>query len=151
MADQDKDHPLLSRNVELQRFTARSSSMSVALNASAESDDAFISHIGSLHTQRITQMSGPLYANNKPKTVPWLKHGKHQNKSHAVTPEEVGRRDLSNGSNGGRHDHLLKSGPLGSCNDPDCVSCPASYEANKGKSNYQRGSDSVDNKVIYPK
>lgn len=28
----------------------------------------------------------------------------------------------------GKHEHLLKSGPLGKCNDPFCTTCPFLYD-----------------------
>lgn len=33
-----------------------------------------------------------------------------------------------NNNYGGRHEHLLKSGPLGRCNDPFCTTCPSYYD-----------------------
>lgn len=33
-----------------------------------------------------------------------------------------------NNNNGGKHEHLLKSGPLGRCNDPFCTTCPSYYD-----------------------
>jgi len=36
-----------------------------------------------------------------------------------------------NNNYGGRHEHLLKSGPLGRCNDPFCTTCPSYYDFKK--------------------
>lgn len=128
MTEEEKDHLAPSINVELPSFTARSLSLSVGPNASYESVDASISRTRSLHRLRITefsQISDPLYVHQKPRNVLWLKHKKHQNNSYTVTPAKISHGDSSNDRSGERGNHLLKSGPLGLCNDPDCISCPA--------------------------
>ncbi|XP_042407608.1 probable cyclic nucleotide-gated ion channel 20, chloroplastic isoform X1 [Zingiber officinale] len=43
-----------------------------------------------------------------------------------------------------RSEHLMMSGPLGSCNDPDCTECPSAYKTKRG---LQRGSMSMDKKL----
>ncbi|KAH9290367.1 hypothetical protein KI387_034484, partial [Taxus chinensis] len=38
-----------------------------------------------------------------------------------------------NDNRGKKHEHLLKSGPLGRCNDPFCTTCPSYYVKNTKK------------------
>ncbi|XP_038987401.1 probable cyclic nucleotide-gated ion channel 20, chloroplastic [Phoenix dactylifera] len=148
MADQDKDHiPMLSKDIKLQKITARSASMSMPPNVSYESEDTFISHTGPLRIQRTTQFaptSGPLCGNQKVDEVPWLKHGKQHAKIHAVMPEVMGQNGWSDNNHHTKNEHLLKSGPLGLCNDPDCTDCPAAY---KTKRSYYKNSVSLDSKL----
>ncbi|KAJ6832844.1 putative cyclic nucleotide-gated ion channel 20, chloroplastic [Iris pallida] len=138
MPDHNEENlPVLSSSVELRRFTSRCASLSTPFNPSYENEDTFVSHTGPLTTQRtagFSQMSGPLYANRKYETVlPRMKHGRqHKN---AIMPEEEG--------DGGKHDHLWKSGTLGLCNNPDCTTCPSAY---KTKIRYSKGSVSLDSK-----
>lgn len=141
MTDREDDHaPMLSGNIELPRFTARSASMSVPPSFAIE--DTFISHTGPLRIQRapdISTVSGPLSRNRR--------HGvtRMQSRSNNVTPEVLfGVDDSSYGGDVMRNEHLLMSGPLGLCNNPDCTECPAAYKTKKA---FPRGSISLDKKV----
>jgi len=44
--------------------------------------------------------------------------------NHGLPTDEVGVREAGKGQE--THSHLLKSGPLGMCNDPYCTTCPYS-------------------------
>lgn len=59
--------------------------------------------------------------------------------------EELGRSDWYH-DHVNKKDHLLKSGPLGLCNNPYCTECPAAYKKLK-KINFDRGYASLDSKV----
>ncbi|KAG0464589.1 hypothetical protein HPP92_018753 [Vanilla planifolia] len=93
MASSGDDHNVLSqRIVELQRFSARSTSMTLPFNASYESEDAFLSHTGPLHNQRTAQfsaMSGPLSGNPTPRNALIDRHSRQHTKSYAIMPEEI--------------------------------------------------------------
>ncbi|XP_010932484.1 probable cyclic nucleotide-gated ion channel 20, chloroplastic [Elaeis guineensis] len=140
MANQDKDHiPMLSKDIKLQKFTARSASMSMPPNVSSESEDIFVSHTGPLRIPRtqFAHTSGPLYSNQKVDEVPWLKHDKLHAKVHSVMPAVMGQNDWSDNNHVEKNEYLLKSGPLGLCNNPDCTDCPAAY---KTKRSYHKSS-----------
>lgn len=128
-----------SSSVELRRFTSRCASLSTPFNPSYENEDTFVSHTGPLTSQRMSDFSqnGTLHANRKYKTIPLMMHGRQRN--NAIMPEGEGH--------GGRNDHLLKSGPLGLCNNPDCTTCPSAY---KTKIKYYKDSPSPDRKVLFP-
>nr|CAD1825097.1 unnamed protein product [Ananas comosus var. bracteatus] len=149
MTDRDKDHvPILPRKVELQKFTARSASMSIPVSETYENEDTFVSHTGPLRLQRPTQfehMSGPLYSNQRAEKPTWTKLGKQNSIAHAIMPEEIRRNDWSYHNDIGRNEHLLKSGPLGLCNNPDCTDCPAAYK--KTKRHYYGSPASLDSKL----
>ena len=148
MADWVTDKvPMLSeKNVKSKKYTARSASMSIPVNSSFESDDAFVSHTGPLRGDRSSHfipMSGPLYSNQKPDGVgPQL--GKQRSKAFMVMPEEMGGNGWTASDHGGQNEHLLMSGPLGLCNNPDCTSCPAAY---KTKQSTYKSSLHLDSKV----
>ncbi|WOK94280.1 hypothetical protein Cni_G02982 [Canna indica] len=148
MDDQEKDYvPMLSGNIELPRFTARSASMSMPPNVSCESEDTFISHTGPLHVQRENEFGvsdGPSSRNRRTEKGRWPGLSKPHNRSHAITPEAFGRDDSSGNNHVMKNEHLLMSGPLGLCNNPDCTECPAAYKTKKG---FQKSSISLDEKL----
>ncbi|XP_020273946.1 probable cyclic nucleotide-gated ion channel 20, chloroplastic [Asparagus officinalis] len=146
MADSDKI-PMLSDNyVKSKKYTARSASMSSPVSSSYESDDAFISHTGPLRGERSSRfipMSGPLFIDQKPEGAgPHL--GKQRSKPFVIVPEEMGESGWKDSGSVGKHEHLLKSGPLGLCNNPDCTTCPATY---KTKRSTYKGSLHLDAKL----
>jgi cyclic nucleotide gated channel, plant len=157
MSDQEKDSdkdniPMLSKNVELKRFTMRSASMSIPSDETF-SNPSFISHTGPLQMQKPPQfvpMSGPLRSfKRKDNLPPSYPHGNQSNDipstSVTVMAEELGRSDRYH-DHVKQNDHLLKSGPLGLCNDPDCTECPAAYKKSK-RSSFYRSYASLDSKV----
>ncbi|XP_042453962.1 probable cyclic nucleotide-gated ion channel 20, chloroplastic isoform X2 [Zingiber officinale] len=126
-------------NIELPRFTARSVSMSIPPSFAIE--DTFISHTGPLRIRKVPEIStvgGPLSRNTR--------HGvtRVQSRSNAGTPEVFDIDDSSYGGDVMRHEHLLMSGPLGPCNNPDRTECPAAYKTKKA---FLRSSISLDKKL----
>ncbi|KAJ1698706.1 hypothetical protein LUZ63_007218 [Rhynchospora breviuscula] len=157
MSDQDKDNekdniPMLSKNVELKRFKTRSSSMSIPSDERFASDPSFVSHTGPLQMKKPPQfvtMSGPLRSFKRKENLPAsFPEGNQPNNipstSVTVMAEELGRSDWQH-DHVKRNDHLLRSGPLGLCNNPDCTECPAAYKKSKKSSSY-RGYASLDSK-----
>ncbi|URE45135.1 cNMP [Musa troglodytarum] len=146
MAEHEKDYvPMLSGNIEMRRFTARSASMSMPPNASYDGEDSLVFHTGPLRTQRASEYGvagGPLSRNRKPENH-WTGHGKLHNRSHAVMPEVLGGGAFPDTNYVTRNEHLLMSGPLGLCNNPDCTECPAVYKA---KRSHQKSSVSLEKK-----
>ena len=139
MADWVTDKvPMLSdKNVISKKYTARSASMSIPVNSSYGSDDAFISHTGPLRGDRSSHFV------QKPDGVgPHL--GKQQSKAFVVMPEEMSGNGWIESDHGGKNEHLLMSGPLGLCNNPDCTSCPAAY---KTKQSTYKSTLHLDSKV----
>ncbi|CAL9123855.1 unnamed protein product [Musa acuminata var. zebrina] len=147
MAEHEKDYvPMLSGNIEMRRFTARSASMSVPPNASYDGEDSLVFHTGPLRTQRTTEYGvavGPLSRNRKPENH-WTGHGKLHNRTQAVMPEVLGGGAFPDTNYVTRNEHLLMSGPLGLCNNPDCTECPAAYKA---KRSHQKSSVSLEKKL----
>ncbi|OAY78390.1 putative cyclic nucleotide-gated ion channel 20, chloroplastic, partial [Ananas comosus] len=122
--------------------------MSIPVSETYENEDTFVSHTGPLRLQRPTQfehMSGPLYSNQRAEKPTWTKLGKQNSIAHAIMPEEIRRNDWSYHNDIGRNEHLLKSGPLGLCNNPDCTDCPAAYK--KTKRHYYGSPASLDSKL----
>ncbi|WOK96133.1 hypothetical protein Cni_G04840 [Canna indica] len=148
MDEQEKDSlPMLSCTMKASRFPGRSASMSMPPNASYDNEDAFISHTGPLRTQRTTEFgvaNDPLSRNTRSKNVCWDARGKPQNRSSAIMPEVFSRENISNTNSVMRNEHLLMSGPLGLCDNPDCTKCPAAY---KTKRSYDKSPISLDNKL----
>ncbi|KAJ3695955.1 hypothetical protein LUZ60_001332 [Juncus effusus] len=162
MADQEKEKdniPMLSKSNELKRFPLRSSSMSIPSPQKhddySESSPRFISHTGPLQLQRpphpqFIPMSGPLRSfkktENFPPPIPPFSNQTNKIPQVNVMPEEVGRDDWRFHENLRKNEHLLKSGPLGLCNNPDCTDCPSAYK--KSKRGFYRGS-TIDSKLHY--
>lgn len=148
MADWVTDKvPMLSdKDVISKKYTARSASMSIPMNSFYESDDAFISHTGPLRSERSSRFaptSGPLYSNQRYEGGgPQL--GKQHSKPFVVMPEEMDHNGWGESDHGGRNGHLLMSGPLGLCNNPDCTTCPAAY---KTKQSTYKSSLHIDSKL----
>uniref|UniRef100_A0ACD5ZQX4 Uncharacterized protein n=1 Tax=Avena sativa TaxID=4498 RepID=A0ACD5ZQX4_AVESA len=63
-------------------------------------------------------------------------------KKNAIVPEEIGAGGFSDGRHAVKNGHLMNSGPLGHCDDPDCVDCPSAY---KNRMLFQRRSYPLDN------
>ncbi|KAH9616933.1 hypothetical protein KSS87_018538 [Heliosperma pusillum] len=98
-------------------------------------DSNFLRHTGPLRSERrtqLTQMSGPLYIRSKP-----------ENQSEPIS-EVLGHQEKGwvHETYAEKHEHLLKSGQLGMCNDPYCTTCPSYYRLSQGK--YRKTSDIFD-------
>lgn len=152
-------------DVELQRFntrsttrsTIRSASMSMPMNAMGSSDNEnyLISHTGPLRSERTTPFiprSGPLYSNRKPDNLFRTINGLPGGKTPANMAEEfssikgIDKKDWPDDNFADKNVHLLRSGPLGICNDPYCTSCPTNYHF---KPAAQKNSKAFESKVTF--
>ncbi|XP_043715932.1 probable cyclic nucleotide-gated ion channel 20, chloroplastic [Telopea speciosissima] len=157
------DVPILSdtrsqiMGAELKRFTARSRSvsMSIPMNSmdcydSYESENILASHTGPLRSERRTpfiQMSGPLYISRKNENLTQsvdVKMGRTSLMAETFSSNRIDRKDWSD-DNFTTNEHLLKSGPLGVCNDPYCTTCPT-YDNYRTKQKGSRASGIFDYK-----
>ncbi|XP_042501461.1 probable cyclic nucleotide-gated ion channel 20, chloroplastic isoform X2 [Macadamia integrifolia] len=153
----EKDNvPILSEtrsqimDAGLKRFTAisRSASMSIPMNSMDyyENENIFSSHTGPLRSERRTpfiQMSGPLYTSRKNENLTKSMNVKMGRPSLMVDPlsssNGIDREDWPD-DNFTMNAHLLRSGPLGVCNDPYCITCPTDYNyRNERKSSRASG------------
>ncbi|KAL6635208.1 hypothetical protein ACP70R_027879 [Stipagrostis hirtigluma subsp. patula] len=144
MSDQERDDvPMLLRNVELPRFPLRSTSMCIPVRDDEHEEDRFVSHTGPLFIQPPPQTSGgiPFTSRNTPDRLPRPSPVSNPN---AVMPEEIGGNSWSYSGHIPKNEHLMMSGPLGQCDNPDCVDCPP---ACKNKRHFHRGSNAFDNKL----
>lgn len=149
MADWVNDvAPMLSDdNVKSKKYTVRSASMSIPTHSSYEDDSALVSHTGPLRGEkslRFIPLSGPQYSNRRPEWI-GVRLGKQQSKTFVDMPEDMAQNGWREGDHGRRNKHLLMSGPLGLCNNPDCTSCPAAY---KTKQTTYKHSLHLDTKVL---
>jgi len=147
MTDQERDDvPMLLRNVELPRFPLRSTSMCIPVRDDEYEEDTFVPHTGPLFIQPPTQTTSgiPFTSRDTPDRLPRPSQGKPVSKPHAIMPEETGGNRWSYSGQVPKNEHLLMSGPLGQCNNPDCVNCPP---ACKNKRHFHRGSNALDNKL----
>ncbi|KQK19072.1 probable cyclic nucleotide-gated ion channel 20, chloroplastic isoform X2 [Brachypodium distachyon] len=146
MSGEEKDDvPMLQRALELQRLPARSSSMCIPVRDGTY-EDSFISHTGPLFVRRPTQFASmgiPSGSRDVPDKISWPFQGKQGKKTNAVMPADIGTSDYCDGRHAPKNEHLMMSGPLGQCDDPDCVHCPP---ACKNKRHFQRTSAPFDNK-----
>ncbi|XP_058079861.1 probable cyclic nucleotide-gated ion channel 20, chloroplastic [Magnolia sinica] len=150
-------------DVELERFhtrtTTRSASMSISMNGMGfyENENSLVSHTGPLRNERrapFVPFSGPLNSNQKFENFSRPKNGRLGVKAPAVAPEEFSsgegmtQVDWLHGNVAGKNEHLLRSGPLGKCNDPYCTTCPTYYDAKAAEKN-SRASAVFDSKFQY--
>ncbi|XP_019052076.1 PREDICTED: probable cyclic nucleotide-gated ion channel 20, chloroplastic [Nelumbo nucifera] len=148
MASDEKDEvPMLSNtdsqsldeslDVEFPRFSSRnrSASMSITMNSVHlnEGENNFVGYTGPLRNERRTpfvQMSGPLYISRKPENFNRPMHGSIDDKISILTAEHYpsfngrDKKEWMDESYARKNEHLLRSGPLGVCNDPYCTTCP---------------------------
>lgn len=147
MTDQERDDvPMLLRNVELPRFPLRSTSMCIPVRDDEYEEDTFVPHTGPLFVQPPTQTAPgiPFTSRDTPDRLPRPSQGKQVSKPHAIMPEEIRGNRWSYSGQVPKNEHLMMSGPLGQCDNPDCVNCPP---ACRNKRHFQRGSNALDNKV----
>ncbi|TVU28739.1 hypothetical protein EJB05_20270 [Eragrostis curvula] len=147
MSDQERDDiPMLLRNIELPRFP-RSTSMCMPVRDDEYEEDTYVPHTGPLFIQPPTQPAGanPFTSRDTPPDRPPRPlQGKQVSKQQAVRPEEIGEGRWSYNGGVPKNEHLMMSGPLGQCDDPDCVNCPP---ACKNKRHFRRGPNALDNKL----
>lgn len=147
MTDQERDDvPMLLRNVELPRFPLRSTSMCIPVRDDDYEEDTFVPHTGPLFVQPSTQTAPGISFTGRdtPDRLPKPSQGKQVSKPHAIMPEEIRGNKWSYSGQVPKNEHLMMSGPLGQCDNPDCVNCPP---ACKNRRHFQRGSNALDNKI----
>ncbi|XP_077230567.1 putative cyclic nucleotide-gated ion channel 20, chloroplastic [Tasmannia lanceolata] len=142
-------------DVELQRFPTRSTTRSFSMNpmGAYESETSLVSHTGPLRSERkipFIPMSGPLFKTPKSENHFRPMPGLLGTKKSSVTAEEfssgngIGQKDWPDDNFVGKNEHLLKSGPLGRCNDPYCTTCPTYYNFKPGQQ--KKSKDSFETK-----
>ncbi|KAK4479268.1 hypothetical protein RD792_014779 [Penstemon davidsonii] len=125
----------------------RSASMSIPTNSldSFEHENNLVGLTGPLRTERRTsfvQMSGPLFVGRNREVIfqpPPLQ------KDNEPKIDKYPSMDGNMDNYGCKNEHLLKSGPLGMCNDPNCTTCPTYYHV-KGRQKHLRTSEIFDAK-----
>uniref|UniRef100_A0A453PNV3 Ion transport domain-containing protein n=1 Tax=Aegilops tauschii subsp. strangulata TaxID=200361 RepID=A0A453PNV3_AEGTS len=141
------DIPMLLRNIELPRFP-RSTSMCMPVRDEDYEEDTYVPHTGPLSSQPSSQVAAagnPFVVSrhtpdNRPPRHP---QAKQVSKPQAVMPEDAGGNRWSHGGDIPKNEHLMMSGPLGQCDNPDCVHCPPVC---KNKRHFQRAPNHFDNK-----
>lgn len=150
MAEFEKDEvPMLSDthpkhsnepvDSKFQRHVPRTRSVSISIPMipmdPCERDTNLVGHTGPLRSQRKTpfnQMSGPLYVTHRPGNLfqqnivapPGIKAVENE------IPSFCGMNGNDSQNNyAGKNEHLVRSGPLGMCNDPYCTTCPTYFKA----------------------
>ncbi|XP_019055584.1 PREDICTED: probable cyclic nucleotide-gated ion channel 20, chloroplastic [Nelumbo nucifera] len=170
MTSDEKDEvPMLSnthsqsldecQDVEFPRFSSRnrSVSMSIAMKPMEldESESKFVGYTGPLRTERSTpfvQMSGPLYITRKPENLNKPMHGLIDRKKSVLMEEHypsqngMDQKEWIVESYADKNEHLLRSGPLGVCNDPYCTTCPTYYNSSEFRQKNSRASGLFDSK-----
>uniref|UniRef100_A0A151UFW7 Cyclic nucleotide-gated ion channel 19 n=2 Tax=Cajanus cajan TaxID=3821 RepID=A0A151UFW7_CAJCA len=80
------------------------------------------------------QMSGPLYVTHRSGNLFQQNRVAPEYQTAESTTENIssccgmGENDLQN-NYAGKNEHLVRSGPLGMCNDPYCTTCPTYFKA----------------------
>jgi cyclic nucleotide gated channel, plant len=147
MSDPERDDiPMLLRNIEIPRFP-RSTSMCMPVRDDEYEEDTYVPHTGPLFIQPPTQpATGNPFPSREilPERPPKPPQGKQVSKPHAIRPEEIGENRWSYSGGVPKNEHLMLSGPLGQCDNPDCVDCPP---ACKNKRHFHRRSNDLDNRV----
>ncbi|KAL5995441.1 hypothetical protein ACLOJK_025503 [Asimina triloba] len=150
-------------DVESERFptrsTTRSASMSISIRGIGfyEDEKSLVSHTGPLRSEKVpfVPFSGPLTSNRKFENFPQIKNGRLGGKTPVVAPEEfssnegLDKKDWQDDSVPRKNEHLLKSGPLGRCNDPYCTTCPTYYNFQAAEQKKYRASSVFDTKLQY--
>lgn len=141
-SQRSQDYPL--PNVELQSFPmGRSMSISLPMREGLgwhENERRDIPFSGPLRNDErrrtFIPLSGPLQSNRVVNIARVSMSGPLRTdreveervvNSHVSVSGGGGEHGMDN-NYGGKHEHLLKSGPLGRCNDPFCTTCPPYYE-----------------------
>ncbi|RDY07745.1 putative cyclic nucleotide-gated ion channel 20, chloroplastic, partial [Mucuna pruriens] len=162
MADFEKDevpifsdiHPKLSNEPVDSKFPScvprtRSVSISIPtiLMEPHERDINLVGFTGPLRSQRKTpfnQMSGPLYVTHRPgnifqqnRVAPEYQTAESKTEKF---PSCCGMRENGLQNNYvGKNEHLVRSGPLGMCNDPYCTTCPTYFNATQQRNSKASG------------
>ncbi|KAJ8771897.1 hypothetical protein K2173_027074 [Erythroxylum novogranatense] len=116
-----------------QEFSSRNRNVSsIPVNSveSSETEHNLVGYTGPLRTERRTpliQMSGPLFINRKAEHP----FGPNHFSTKIMKPKAERFPSFSglevNDNPVSKNEHLLKSGPLGKCDNPYCTTCPSIY------------------------
>ncbi|XAR53146.1 hypothetical protein NMG60_11021569 [Bertholletia excelsa] len=94
-------------------------------------------------------MSGPLYITRKHEFPSRTPQGATGRKTQPVVDRYPSLRGMDQDqwpdNNGGKNEHLMRSGQLGMCNDPYCTTCPTYYNV-KGQPKNSKSSIAFDPK-----
>lgn len=122
----------------------RSSSLSIPATSSGMygSEAILVGHTGPLRIERSSFMvSGSKYTGSKPEKLSQSKPGVTESKTAELLAEKIpsfkatDESDWSIHNYAGRNEHLIRSGQLGLCNDPFCITCPTyNFKASQQKS-----------------
>ncbi|GAU28135.1 hypothetical protein TSUD_295740 [Trifolium subterraneum] len=102
-----------------------------------ERDTNLRGHTGPLRSKRkmpFSPMSGPLYVTPRPENLFWQNMVAPRSNAVESKTEKfplcniMSGHDLQN-NYAGKNEHLVRSGPLGMCNDPYCTTCPTYFKA----------------------
>jgi len=123
------------------RGVPRTRSVSISIPSTLtepyERGNNLVGYTGPLRSQRKTpfdHMSGPLYVTNKHGNL--FRHNRVASEYQTAESKAenfpsccgMGENDLQN-NYAGKNEHLVRSGPLGMCNDPYCTTCPTYFKA----------------------
>ncbi|XP_038893876.1 probable cyclic nucleotide-gated ion channel 20, chloroplastic isoform X1 [Benincasa hispida] len=127
----------------------RSSSLSIPATSSGMygSEANLVAHTGPLQIGRSSFMvSGSKYTGGKPEKLSQSKPGVTESKTAEPLAEKfpsfktTDESDWSIHNYAGRNEHLIRSGQLGLCNDPFCITCPTyNFKASQQKSSRMSG------------
>ncbi|XP_061356046.1 probable cyclic nucleotide-gated ion channel 20, chloroplastic, partial [Gastrolobium bilobum] len=136
---------------KFQRLVPRTRSASISIpmfsTESYETDTNLVGHTGPLRSKRKTpfnQMSGPLYVTHRPGNLFRQNIVAPGNQAVESKTEKfpslsgMDENDLQN-HYAGKNEHLIRSGPLGMCNDPYCTTCPTYFKATQQRNSKASG------------
>ncbi|XP_077245765.1 putative cyclic nucleotide-gated ion channel 20, chloroplastic isoform X5 [Tasmannia lanceolata] len=143
-------------DVELQRLPTKSASMPISRNGRGayEGETSLVSHIGPFQSERKTPfipLGGPSFNNRKSGKLFRPMHGLLGHKKASIMAEEFSSvngagQDRPDDNFVGKNEHLLKSRPLGRCNDPYCTTCPTYYNFKLGQHKKSEDSSAFETK-----
>lgn len=148
-------HPQLSDELEDSTFDKFSWTRSVSDCGASFQENRNVGHTGPLRSERriaLVQMSGPLYIKSKPEKPydpnPDVRgqQGNVQLTDIYSTYDGVAKHAGVHNVLAEKNERLLKSGPLGMCNDPYCTTCPSYYHYKAPQGRFRRTSDIFDTK-----
>jgi hypothetical protein len=152
MAEFGKDEvPILSDTIpkqsnepddsKFQSHVSRTRSVSISIpmfpTDPYERDTNLRGHTGPLRSKRKTPfspMSGPLYVTHRPGNISWQNMVAPRSNAEESKTEKFPLSNIMSGHDlqnnyASKNEHLVRSGPLGMCNDPYCTTCPTYFKA----------------------
>ncbi|KAJ8433294.1 hypothetical protein Cgig2_012862 [Carnegiea gigantea] len=148
-------HPQLFDELEDSALDKFSWTRSVSDSGASFQENGNVGHTGPLRSERrmaLVQMSGPLYIKSKPEKPydpnPDVRgqQGNVQLTDTYSTYDGVAKHGGVHNVLAEKNERLLKSGPLGMCNDPYCTTCPSYYHYKAPQGRFRRTSDIFDTK-----